>query len=74
MTDRDAPVEELIGLWQNGDLTLDEGDVSHVDNTTIQVEYEGTDGKLQVTYTLAEELSYRSDREDSERFNILEDQ
>lgn len=75
MTDRDASVERLIQLWQAGDLTLSEGTVSHVDHTTIQVTYEGTDGTLSTTYSLAEELTHRSDGEKThQRFNILAEQ
>lgn len=74
MTDRDATVEELIELWQDGDLTVDEGTVSDLDGESIQVKFEGTDGNLFVPYSLAEELASRTDTEDPERFNILEDQ
>jgi hypothetical protein len=73
VTDRDATVSELVDLWQQGELTLDKGTVKRTDHTTLCVEYEGTDGTLKLTYTLAEELSYRSDGT-QKRFNILTDQ
>lgn len=73
MTDRNATVSELVDLWQEGELTLEEGTVKRTDHTTLHVEYEGTDGTLELTYTLAEELSYRSDGT-QDRFNILADQ
>ena len=67
----DRTVEELIDDWLAGVLTLSEGNVRHQDNETIAVKYEGTDGFLEISYTLAEELSYRSDTETATRFNIL---
>jgi len=68
---RNATVEQLIEQWNNADLTLAEGEVQHADFDLIEVRYQGTDGELIVTYTLAEELTYRTDGEDSERFNII---
>lgn len=73
MTNRNATVSELVNLWQDGELSFTEGSVEEVDHTTLQVGFEATDGKLDLTYTLAEELTYRSDDEQSP-FNILEDQ
>lgn len=73
MTERDATVTQLINLWQDGELSVSEGDVEQIDNTTLQVGFEGTDGTLYLSYTLAEGLTHRTDSEKSQ-FNILEDQ
>jgi hypothetical protein len=69
---RDATVEQLIEQWNNADLTLAEGEVQHTDFDQIEVRYQGIDGELIVTYTLAEELTYRTDGDVSERFNIID--
>jgi len=66
-------VAELIDQWNDGSLTLDEGAVEQADATTLQVRYSGSDGILTITFSLAEELSYRTDGEGSERFNILDE-
>jgi hypothetical protein len=73
MTNRDVTVAELIDLWQEGELSIAEGDVEEIDHTTLQVEFKGTDGRVCLTYTLAEELTHRTDAGKSQ-FNILEDQ
>lgn len=75
MNTEEHTVEELIELWQEGELGIDEGTIDQQDGMTIQLSFEGSDGNLYTTYSIAEELSYRSDCEEgSNRFNILEDQ
>lgn len=74
MSELEATVSELIEQWQDGDLTVNDGDVEDLDGESIQVKFTGTDGKLFVTYSLEEKLAYRTDTGDTEQFNILEDQ
>jgi hypothetical protein len=69
---RDATVEQLIEQWSNAELTLAEGEVQHADFDQVEVRYQGTNGELIVTYSLAEELTYRTDGDGSERFNIIQ--
>lgn len=67
-------ISELIELWQNDDIGLDEANsiVDHNDNG-LELKFTGSDGQLIVNYSLDEELSYRSDVENNttQRFNIF---
>lgn len=62
-------VEELIQLWVQGDLSVDEGTVRNADPETIQVSFEGQQETLSLTYSLAEDLTYRTD--ESGNFDIM---
>lgn len=73
MTERDATVEELIELWQDGVLSSTEGEIHKPDDETVEIRYIGTDGTLGITYTLSEDLTYRTDQEERGRFNIYDE-
>jgi hypothetical protein len=62
-------VDELMQLWQQGDLTVDEGTVQDIDQETLEVAFEGQQETLFVTYGLSENVTTRTD--ESGHFNIL---
>lgn len=72
--------DELIQAWRDGDVGIDDAvSVDDLDMESIQVEFETQDGPVFLTYSLAEELSYRPSEDgeyptDTDRFNILEDE
>lgn len=57
----DHTVDELIEAWEQGDLTLPDGElVVDGDNDVVSFVFEGCDGELNVPYVLASS-AYRSD-------------
>jgi hypothetical protein len=72
--------DELIQAWRDGDIDIDDAEkVEDIDALTIQVNFATQDGPVYLTYSLAEELSYRPSEDgeyptDTDRFNILEDE
>ena len=63
----DHTVEELIKLWNEGDIDISDGEASATEFDEITVSYEGSDGVLNVTYT-TDGSAYRGDTES--QFNI----
>lgn len=68
VTTKDYTVAELIEMWREADLTVSEGEVTATEYDKITVEYEGSDGILEVEYSVSDQGAYRSDTE--ERFEI----
>ena len=60
-------VEELIEMWNEGDIDVSDGDISATEFDEITVSYEGSDGTLNISYR-TEGSAYRGDTE--EQFNI----
>ena len=63
-------VEELIQLWIQGDLAIEDGRIESAGKESLEVYFEGSDGTLSTHYTLAENMAHRTDTENN--FNIME--
>lgn len=71
-TTSDKTVEELIELWQEGEIGLEDADsIDQPQYDGIELKFDGSDGVLILHYSLSEELTYRSDTDNATTFNIL---
>ena len=72
ITTSDKTVAELIELWQEGKIDLEDADsIDQPQYDGIELKFDGSDGVLILHYSLSEELTYRSDTDNATTFNIL---
>lgn len=67
---QDYTVGKLIELWESADLSVSDGTVEATGLDEIMVSYEGSDGTLEVEYTISEPGGYRTDS--NENFHIAD--
>jgi hypothetical protein len=72
MKTKSYTVETLITMWQEGEIGVEDGEIEPADELTIEVIFQGSDGKLYLTYDLQDDLAGRSDTDQPGRFNIFD--
>lgn len=68
--------DEFVEMWRNGDISLEDADqIDETDGLTVIFGFETKNGWVHLPYSLDEDLASRPsiDGEESERFDILED-
>lgn len=65
-------VETLIEMWQEGEIGIDDGEIEPADELTIELVFQGSNGKLYLTYDLQDDIASRSDTDPPNRFNIFD--